>query len=215
MALKDRIKEARQKNGLTQAQLAERIKVADSVVEAYETGMCVPGKEIFGRLAQVLALNEKELWQEAGGLWQISQQEAEHIQKYRALDDYGRETVSYLLEREIARLSEAKKENTLSLPDTPENRRADYALQIDDDSMEPEYASGDIVLVSKREKLRCGDVGIFLVEGRACIKEYRGNELISRNPRGQNICISGREPVLCMGKVIGRTSGYSLCAGWA
>lgn len=92
----------------------------------------------------------------------------------------------------------------IPIPDTPENRNVDYAISVTGNSMEPDFYDGDIVLVSQREEIRYGDVGIFIVNGSAYIKEYDKTELVSRNPDVNNISISEFDNIVCMGKVIGK-----------
>lgn len=59
-------------------------------------------------------------------------------------------------------------------------------------------------MVSRRIEMRHGDVGIFVVNGKAYIKEYGETELISRNPNSPNIKIAEYDNIVCMGKVVGR-----------
>lgn len=92
----------------------------------------------------------------------------------------------------------------IAIPDTPENQLADYAIGVDGNSMEPDYHDGDIVLVSQKLELNHGDVGIFVINNKAYIKEYGETELISRNPDADNIRISEYDNIVCMGKVIGK-----------
>lgn len=92
----------------------------------------------------------------------------------------------------------------LSIPDTPENRKVDYAIKVSGNSMEPDYYDGDIVLVSQKVELNHGDVGIFIINNDAYIKEYGETELISRNPDADNILISEYDNIVCMGKVVGK-----------
>lgn len=92
----------------------------------------------------------------------------------------------------------------LPIPDTPENRKVDYAIKVSGHSMEPDYCDGDIVLVSQKVELNHGDVGIFIINNNAYIKEYGETELISRNPDADNIMISEYDNIVCMGKVVGK-----------
>lgn len=92
----------------------------------------------------------------------------------------------------------------LAIPNTPENRKVDYAIKVSGNSMEPDYYDGDIVLVSQKVELNHGDVGIFIVNNNAFIKEYGDTELISRNPDADNIRIAEYDNIVCMGKVIGK-----------
>lgn len=92
----------------------------------------------------------------------------------------------------------------LPIPDTPENRKVDYAIKVSGNSMEPDYIDGDIVFVSQKAELNHGDVGIFIINNNAHIKEYGYTELISRNPNADNIIISEYDNIVCMGKVVGK-----------
>lgn len=85
--------------------------------------------------------------------------------------------------------------------------RVDYVISISGNSMEPDYYDGDKVMVSQRIEMQHGDVGIFVINGKAYIKEYGKKELISRNPNSENIKISEYDNIVCMGKVIGRLEG--------
>lgn len=92
----------------------------------------------------------------------------------------------------------------ITIPDTPENRKVDYAIKVSGESMEPDYYDGDIALVSQNTELNYGDVGIFIIDNSAFIKEYGKTELISRNPDSDNIQISEFDNIVCMGKVVGK-----------
>lgn len=92
----------------------------------------------------------------------------------------------------------------IEIPDTPENRKVDFAIKVSGDSMIPDYNDNDIVLVSQKAELNHGDVGIFIVNNNAYIKEYGKTELISRNPDADNIKISEYDNIVCMGKVVGK-----------
>lgn len=99
-------------------------------------------------------------------------------------------------------LDEASAE-TLTVRSTPEALAADFAIPISGNSMEDEYHSGDIVLVESCPCVRKGEVGIFLIDGEVCIKEYGGRFLISYNPKYDPIDLSKHESVFCLGRVIG------------
>lgn len=93
-----------------------------------------------------------------------------------------------------------------SVPD-----EADYAVNIQGNSMFPYIRDGDMVYVEKDAELAIGDVGIFCVDGAMYCKQYYVNEagnleLVSANPelRDTNVFVSqdsGRT-VKCCGKVL-------------
>ncbi len=94
----------------------------------------------------------------------------------------------------------------IEVPDTPEARKADFALHIKGNSMEPIYFDGDIVLVKEQPSVDLGQIGIFSIEGNGFIKKFGGDRLISLNAEYDDIEFSDydEERIRCFGKVIGR-----------
>lgn len=101
-------------------------------------------------------------------------------------------------------LDEGDNWETIEISDTPEARRADYALTISGNSMEPVYYDGDIVLVREQETIEMGQIGIFILDGSGYIKKYCGDHLVSLNEDYDDIPLSDYEDVRCSGRVIGR-----------
>ena len=95
-------------------------------------------------------------------------------------------------------------EDEIELPDLPEYEAADFAIDVNGDSMEPDFYHDDIALVQQDAELFPGDIGVFVVNSNAFIKELGRNELISRNKDYKNIPIHEGDNVVCMGKVIGK-----------
>ncbi len=62
---------------------------------------------------------------------------------------------------------------------------ADYAIPISGDSMEPDFSSGNIVPVKSCPGVSEGEIGIFVLDGEAYIKEYKA--------------------AVCLGLVLGKT----------
>ncbi len=91
---------------------------------------------------------------------------------------------------------------------TPEALRADFAIPIKGDSMEPDYSSGDIVLVESCPCVSRGEIGIFVLDGEAFIKEYGDKCLLSHNTdkdkNYQPIMLKDYESAVCMGRVLGK-----------
>ena len=94
----------------------------------------------------------------------------------------------------------------IEVPDTSKARKADFALQIKGNSMEPIYFNGDIVLVKEQPSVELGEIGIFNIEGNGYIKKFGGDRLISLNAEYDDIEFSDydEERIRCFGKVIGR-----------
>lgn len=94
----------------------------------------------------------------------------------------------------------------IDIPDTPEARRADFAITIKGNSMEPVYFDGDIVLVKQQPAVELGEIGIFNIENNGYIKKFGGDRLISLNDAYDDIILSEYDEDCnhCLGKVIGR-----------
>ena len=88
----------------------------------------------------------------------------------------------------------------IEIPDIPEYRKADYAIGVNGDSMEPVYHDGDMLLVEMSDEIRVGEIGIFSLNGECYVKKLGEGELISLNPKYPNIPLN--ETAKCMGKVI-------------
>ena len=103
-------------------------------------------------------------------------------------------------------LTDGDQWDTIEVPDMPEANKADFALTISGDSMEPVYYDGDIVLIKSQPAIDSGEIGIFIIENNGYIKKYGGDRLISLNAKYDDIMFSDYDPddIRCMGLVIGR-----------
>lgn len=63
----------------------------------------------------------------------------------------------------------------LLVPESAEAEQADFVISVGGDSMEPTYHDGDKVFVEKCDAVDVGEVGIFVVNGEAYIKELGKN----------------------------------------
>ena len=164
----------------------------------------------------------------------LSEKEQMHIKKYRSLSEHGKKMADSFLDMQYEyEKQESMKEESypmipkvlygcspsagvgnylpddidesaIMVPDTAKTRKADYVLKVDGKSMEPEYMDGDLVLVKKQDQVDIGEVGIYLVDGEALIKEAQNGYLHSLNPEFGNINLNENSEVHCMGKVIGK-----------
>lgn len=84
--------------------------------------------------------------------------------------------------------------------------RADYAVRVSGDSMEPRYFDGDIVIVESCGEIPEGKVGIFLYNGESYIKKFGGDRLRSVNPKYKDIVFKENDDIRCLGLVLGTVS---------
>ncbi len=194
--------------------------------------------------------------------FQVNSLETEIIEKYRILDEYGKDTVGTILERELYRTKEQKKNmlvreqqasylcspaernypegiyqiddfkneeegrisvpvydfgvsagtgvfldnpcyEVVSMPEDTLSRKANFALWVTGDSMEPRFHDGDLVLVKIQPSVEIGEIGIFVLNGEGYIKKWGGNKLVSLNPVYEPIMLTEDDALYCKGKVIG------------
>ena len=89
----------------------------------------------------------------------------------------------------------------ITVVDTPEAHQADFMVQIEGNSMEPEYHDGDYVYVEINPDVSIGKVGIFQDIDKGYIKMRGKDRLISMNPDYDDIPLT--EGMKCVGMVIG------------
>lgn len=162
----------------------------------------------------------------------ISIEESKLLDQYRALDYFGQKAVDELLATEYERctapdeeeqptikikhstykvsagtgfeLEEGDDWEEISVSDTPDARKADYALTIQGDSMKPAFCNNDIILVKQQDTVDLGQIGIFVLNKAGYIKKFGGDRLISLNDEYEDILIEEYDDYRCVGKVLGR-----------
>lgn len=68
-------------------------------------------------------------------------------------------------------------EDEIELPDLPEYEAADFAIDVNGDSMEPDFSHEDIALVQQDAELFPGDIGVFVVNSNALSKNWEKKNL--------------------------------------
>lgn len=88
--------------------------------------------------------------------------------------------------------------------DTPMAHQADYILKVDGDSMLPTYANGDRVFVKAQNTVNLNEIGIFVIDGKCFLKQYKGDHLHSLNREFDDIAFNENQNIKCVGKVLGK-----------
>ena len=108
MSFGSRLKEQRERIGLTQTQLAKMLNVTKGAVGNYETGTSSPKSEILYKLFDILQCDANYLFQDDISAKLLdtafSKAEISHIKKYRTLDGHGKEVVDVELDKETERM---------------------------------------------------------------------------------------------------------------
>ena len=229
-----RIKNARENIGMSQSELATAIgiKPSSGVISNWERDLNKPDAEKIVKLCDILDISASFLLDYYGkSTFEVRPSEQNIIEKYRSLDNYGQETVSYILDREIRRVQQIREITEYNaepaahiypylgkiacagtgfyfddIPtdtiEAPYVEGADFIIGVSGESMEPDYHDGEKLYVRKVEYLRNGDVGIFTIGNECFLKELGEDGLISRNKNYDDI--PGDEKVRLIGKVIGK-----------
>lgn len=82
------------------------------------------------------------------------------------------------------------------------NMQADFAVGVNGDSMEPTYKDRDVLLIKKQPSVNIGEIGIFMIDGEAFVKEFAGEFLKSHNDKYEDILVT--DQTICLGKVVGK-----------
>lgn len=87
-------------------------------------------------------------------------------------------------------------------------RKADFAIKISGDSMEPDIFNGDILLIKKQDKINSGQIGIFIYDSELLCKKYYKHKkqasLISLNKKYPPTNISSNRRIDTLGLVLGK-----------
>lgn len=228
----ERIKKYRNIKGMTQQDIADALgESSGRVIYNWEKGIGRPDCDKLARLCDLLGVSADELIGCKSMAQRPTATEWGTLQKYRALDEHGKEVVDYLLESEYKRVRLSMKKpkprmlkidwftlpasagtgnildsdlaEELLVPESAEAEQADFVISVGGDSMEPTYHDGDRVFVEKCDSVNIGEVGIFVVNGDVYIKELGNQCLISHNEKYKPIHISENDSVYCCGRVIG------------
>jgi len=231
-----RIRAAREAKGLTQLQLAEKIgNISKNGLSLWENNKNRPDFDKLIKLCEILNVSADEILGLKIDSNRPTLEEVERNRKIRVLDEHGLEMVDFVVDKEYARVTaKAKKKARIlkvdwySVPasagtgtfldsETPESilvyesseaEEADFALSISGDSMEPEFHNGEKVFVKEQNTVEEGEIGIFIVNGDAYIKQLGKNCLISLNSRYKPIPLLADDSVYCCGKVLGIVDEY-------
>ena len=92
----------------------------------------------------------------------------------------------------------------IEIPLTAQSARADFILRVSGDSMEPDYHTGDVILVQSQPAVEPGELGIFVLNGDGYFKRFGVDRLQSLNPSYPDIVIGEGDSLRCLGRVLGK-----------
>ena len=232
MTFNEFVNQRRKELNMSVDDLVEKSKVPKSTVSKITAGINVnPTLNTVELLCKALecSLNDAVGYVEKNT---VTIKEMAHIKKYRVLDEHGKDMVDTVLNKEHERILSYEAEETpeeyfvkyydmpasagtgvqlddepyqyLKVPETPTTLRADFAIRVSGDSMEPKYYDGDILLVESAIDIEIGEIGIFVLNGAGYVKKKGRKGLISLNENYNDIDVKEYDNCKCVGKVIGK-----------
>ena len=231
----ERIRFYREKSGMGQKAFAAKVGVTANAASNWEQGRSRPDVNLLPAICSALGISLYDLYGEKMPAHALSEREKRLIDGYRGLDAGNR----YAIDRAVETLTFVQKagkrpnirkllffERSLAagfgdptefeqeaepvyLYTSPEAERADYVFRVNGDSMEPDFHTGDLVLVRKNSDsapLHFGEVGAFIVGNETYIKIYQEDGLHSLNRDYEVLRFEEEQSVYLIGKVLGTIS---------
>lgn len=224
----DILMQRRRELGLSQTELAniladDGIEVTNQAVSKWETGTTLPNARQFLSLCRALSIYDIASQFDAdGGTGLLSglnsagrKKALDYIQLLRESERY-RIQPEVRMKRMLPLYSLAVSAGTGQFldgedydmtevgPEVPEG--ANFGVRVAGDSMEPRFHDGQTVWVSQQHSLMTGEIGIFLYDGCAYLKQLVAGDgclaLHSLNPAYEDIKISPALPLRVLGKVL-------------
>lgn len=223
-----RLTALRRRAGLSQRALAERlaaygVDVTNQAVSKWETGLTQPNAEQFLALCRALDVDNiawEFLGRRGGLLRGLNEAGVAKVREYADLlrasglyapaaeeETRGRVLPLYSLAVSAGTgqfLDSEDFENVTVGPEVPET--ADYGVRVAGDSMEPRYRDGQTVWVQYRRSLHSGEIGVFLYDCSAYLKQLLvdgdGLRLHSLNPAYADLPIPSEGELRVLGKAV-------------
>lgn len=227
----DRLKNLRKEQGYTMKQMAKIFNIPYTTYVKYENNQREPNSEFLILVARyfnitcdfLLGITNKRRT-----LTDINDDDNLVISKYFLIDEHGKKIVDYVIDEEYKRANSENRlqikmkyasccasagfgerlednySDTIIVSDNKNNRKADIAIKISGDSMEPVYSDGDIVVVKKQNSIGIGQTGVFIINGNGFIKKLGKNRLISINEKYDDIILNENDDIRCYGLVLGK-----------
>ena len=231
----ERIRFFREKKNLEQKAFAARLGVTANAVSNWECGRSRPDVNLLPAVCEALDITFYDLYNMKLPDNPFSAREKALVDGYRRLSlgnryaiDKAVETLGFIQDAEsrpeIRRLLYFSRSLAAGAADptefeqdaepvylyaSPDVDRADYVFNVNGDSMEPDYHTGDLALVERLSggaSLRYGEIGAFIVGNETYIKQYEADGLHSLNHKYEVLRFGEDQAVYLIGRVVGIVS---------
>ena len=228
--------------GIDQVTLAAKLGFTKTAVGNWELGLTRPDIDTVPRLCAELGIPVTELLGLPAETAQ-DPEDREVLDLYHQLDKFNRRTVSQMMDRLLFQQDSKEKvrlrstyvdlclyeeaaaagigvpmleyagSRTVYAPKNKIPGNADCVIHVNGNSMEPTFRNGCFVYVNSAQQVSFGQIGIFIVNGVAFVKEYRPEGLVSHNRRFKPLIIDENTEVRCCGRVTGIVEEGDIAAG--
>lgn len=236
------IRKYRTAAGMDQATLAAKLGYTKTAIGNWELGLTRPDIDNVPKLCRELSIPVTELLDMEAEIV-LPAEDRSLLEMYHQLNKFDRHTVRQILDRLLFQQDTKEKQRLrrayqplclyeeaaaagIGAPmlDYAENEMV-YVLQanvphgtdgiihVNGRSMEPTFRDGSYVYVDSSATVLPGQVGIFIVNGEAFIKEYQPDGLHSHNPRYKTIFTGEDVDVRCCGRVTGAVAEGDIATG--
>ncbi len=151
------LKRLREENGFTGKEVVEKLKklgveISDKTLYGYESGRNSTNADMFLALCQIYKCqNIMEVFSDSVDDVLFTNKEWEYIEKYRSLDPHGQETVSYILDRETARVTALQKQ-------------ADHIKELETSTLQDDIHIPDIRFINYYYRLASAGTGQIIFD---------------------------------------------------
>lgn len=226
------IKHYREKLGIEQKELGQRLGVVGNSISNWENGRSRPDVDMLPNICKALGITMYELYDEDDPMLRHTKREQLLLADYRSLDEEHKYVVDHTIQslkhiesvRErpnIKELIHYSRSLAAGIGDptefeddgepiylyvSPDVTKADCVFTVNGDSMEPKYHNGDLLLVQRYPncpKPQPGDVGAFIIGNETYVKQYQPDGLHSFNENYDTMTFQDWDNVFYIGRVIG------------
>lgn len=144
----ERLKEIREKTGMNKKEFANYIGIKYTTYNGYETGAREPDSDFLILISQKFDVSTDYLLglqgvKEVLHSYKLKSTEYAHIEKYRDLDDHGKEMIDVVLEKEYDRCKDQNKTDKENPVEIREKNEA--TKRVEELTYLPQYADSSIV----------------------------------------------------------------------
>ena len=227
----ERIKFYRERIGMEQKELAKRIGITANSISNWENGRSRPDINLLPAICRELDISFYELYDIPDPTIKFTVNQIMLVDRYSVLSKGHQHAVDRLIDAltevelaegcpDLVRLQRFDRPLAAGIGDpselfddgeycyvysTPEVLRADGIFRINGDSMEPDFKSGEEVLVEMipgGRDLDYGEIGAFVVGNETYIKRFEEDGLYSSNKKYKPIRFCEEERVYLIGRVL-------------